>query len=88
MFEPVLSQDADRFLRKADKQVEERIRKTLKRKFINEPVPSDAKFIGWHEGEKVFRIRIGDYRATYKVKYDRNLILISKIDKRPRIYDR
>lgn len=51
------------------------------------PVPSDAKFIGRDEGEKVFRYRIGDYRDLYKVKEQEKIILITKIDKRPRVYE-
>ena len=39
------------------------------------------------DGEKVFRYRIGEYRALYKLKEKENVILISKIDKRPRVYD-
>ncbi|MBI2507482.1 type II toxin-antitoxin system RelE/ParE family toxin [Candidatus Woesearchaeota archaeon] len=55
---------------------------------MGEPVPSDAKFIGRDEsGEKIFRYRIGDYRALYKIKDHEKVILITKIDKRPRVYD-
>jgi mRNA-degrading endonuclease RelE of RelBE toxin-antitoxin system len=50
------------------------------------PVPSDAKFICHHKGEKVFRCRIGDYRALYKIKNMEDIVLIAKIDKRPRVY--
>ncbi|MBR9700749.1 type II toxin-antitoxin system RelE/ParE family toxin [Candidatus Woesearchaeota archaeon] len=48
------------------------------------PIPQDAKFIRWHEGDKVFRLRIGKYRALYKVQ--RNTVLVVKIDKRPSAY--
>jgi len=52
------------------------------------PVPSDAKFIGRIDGDKVFRIRIGDYRALYKFKEKNKTILVAKIDKRPRVYSK
>ena len=55
-------------------------------KLKDNPVPSDAKFLGRHEGDKVFRIRIGDYRVLYKIKDKEKVILITKIDKRPRAY--
>ena len=55
---------------------------------MSEPVPSDAKFIGREEGDKIFRYRIGDYRALYKIKEQEKVILITKIDKRPRVYDK
>lgn len=35
----------------------------------------------------IFRYRISDYRALYKYKKIKNLILITKIDKRPRIHN-
>jgi len=52
----------------------------------DDPIPSDAKFIGRDNNEKIFRYRIGDYRALYKVKDVEKIILITKVDKRPRIY--
>lgn len=81
-----LSQRSDKFLNKLDRHIKNRIENRLKNLAEN-PVPSDAKFIGRDEfGDKIFRYRIWDYRATYKVKYDMNLILVIKIDKRPRVY--
>lgn len=53
----------------------------------NNPIPSDAVFIGREHGEKVFRYRIGDYRALYKLKELEKVILITKIDKRSKVYD-
>jgi len=55
----------------------------------SEPVPSDSKFIMRDKsGDMIFRYRIGDYRALYKVNKNQNVVLITKIDKRPRVYDR
>ena len=51
-----------------------------------DPVPSDAKFVGRDHGERVFRYRIGEYRALDKEP--ERVVLIVKIDKRSRIYDR
>ncbi len=73
-------------MNKLDKHISERIKNGLK-KLANNPVPPDAKFIGRDNGEMLFRYRIGDYRTLYKVKYDQNIILVTKIDKRPRVYD-
>lgn len=81
-----LSQNAQKFLDKLDSNLKERIEKTLKR-LENNPVPSDAKFIGREGGEKIFRYRIGDYRALYSIDGNKKIILIMKIDKRPRVYD-
>ena len=71
------------FLEKLDQQQRERIEGCLK-KLKENPFPSDMKYLGRHEGEKVFRYRIGDHRVLYKVKGE--IILVAKIDKRPRIY--
>lgn len=58
------------------------------KKLGENPVPSDAKFICRADGDKVFRYRIGDYRALYRLKDVQKVVLIAKIDKRPRVYDR
>ena len=86
MYSVELSQLDDKFLNKLDKQHSERIKERLK-KLGEIPIPSDAKFMGRDLGEKVFRYRIGDYRALYKIKETEKVVLIAKIDKRPRIYD-
>jgi mRNA interferase RelE/StbE len=82
-----LSQRTVKFLSKLDNHLNTRIRERLK-KLSDNPVPSDAKFISREEGDKIFRYRIGDYRALYKVKEKEKIILVAKIDKRPRIYKR
>ncbi len=82
-----LSNKAQDFLDKAERQIRIRFEERLK-KLASNPVPSDAKFIGREEGEKVFRYRIGAFRALYKLKENEKIVLIAKIDKRPRVYDR
>ncbi len=80
-----LSQSAQKFLEKLDRHIRERIEERLKR--LGEfPIPSDSKFITRENGDKVFRYRIGDYRALYKTKDKEKIVLIAKIDKRPRVY--
>ncbi len=80
-----ISQHSQKFLDKLDPNLKERIEKSLKRLEQN-PVPSDAKFIGREGNEKVFRYRIGDYRALYLLDESKKTILITKIDKRSRVY--
>ena len=82
-----LSQKAYNFFKKLDNHIQERLRLKLS-KLGENPVPSDSKFVGRHDREKVFRYRIGDYRALYKVKEDKKIVLVTKIDKRPRVYNR
>jgi len=86
MFYLNFSDKAKRFLKKLDKYLASRIVDRLENLKEN-PVPSDAVFIGREGGDKVFRYRIGDYRALYKLKDSEKIVLITKIDKRPRVYD-
>ena len=82
-----LSQRSQKYLDKLDKHVRERIEKRLKN-LGSKPVPKDSKFMGRVAGDKVFRYRIGYYRALYKVKEEHRIVLVAKIDTRPRIYKR
>ena len=82
-----MSETAENFLEKLDKHIKDRIEERLRRLAVI-PIPSDAKFIERDETGKIFRYRIGDFRALYKVKENENIVLIAKIDKRPRVYDR
>lgn len=87
MYPVELSQKADAFLDKLDNHIRERIEERL-RKLGERPVPSDAKFIERDNNDKVFRCRIGDYRALYKVKENEKVVLVAKIDLRPKIYQK
>jgi len=86
MFSLDFSDKVKRFLKKLDKHIASRIIDRLENLKEN-PVPSDAIFIGREGGDKVFRYRIGDYRALYKLKDSEKIVLVTKIDKRPRVYD-
>lgn len=86
MFSVDFSDKAKRFLKKLDKHIASRIVDRLENLKEN-PVPSDAVFIGREGGDKVFRYRIGDFRALYKLKDSEKIVLVTKIDKRPRVYD-
>lgn len=87
MYSVHLSQKAEKFLEKVDVDLRQRIEERL-RNLQNNPVPTDVKFIGRDSGDKIFRYRIGGYRALYKIKENEKIVLIAKIDKRPRVYDR
>ena len=62
------------------KRILDKIDEVLK----DNPVPADSKHIIGEHG--VYRIRIGDYRAIYRINYQENKIIIIKIDKRERVY--
>ncbi len=80
------SNQAKNFLKKLDKQDLDRIIKRIEN-LENNPVPSDSKFIGRDNNEMIFRYRIGKFRVLYKVKKSQKIVLITKIDKRDRVYD-
>ena len=76
-----------KFIKKLDSQAKERIRSKLL-KLQDDPFPPEVERVEGHKGEKVFRVRVGDYRILYIVRYETNLILVAKIDKRSRVYDK
>jgi mRNA interferase RelE/StbE len=84
MFEIALDKQADKFLRKCEKDLFDRIIKKLKELAINQ-VPHDSKRVRGHS-EPTFRIRIGDYRALYRVNHEEKRIIVVKVDKRERVY--
>lgn len=84
MFEIELSSHAKRFLKKADEQLAKRIIERIE-KLGAEPFPTDVKRVV-NRKEKIFRIRVGDYRIQYTVHYEDSLVFISDIEKRPRAY--
>ena len=86
MYSVELSQLSQKFLEKLDNYIRERIETRLK-KLCENPTPTDSKFICRDNGDKIYRYRIGDYRALYKLKDKKKIVLITKIDKRPRIYN-
>lgn len=86
MFEVYLSQNAQEFLNKLDTFISDRIEKRLKR-LEETPIPSDSKFIGRENNEKIFRYRIGKFRVLYKIKANTKIILVAKIEKRSKVYD-
>ena len=85
MFVVEYSQQALKFLKKADKILVERLLRKI-RELKTEPVTHDSKSIQGYK-EKLFRVRVGDYRILYEIEYSNNKIGIIKIDKRERVYD-
>lgn len=84
MFSAEFGSEAKRFLKKTDKEIARRIIERIERLKI-EPFPSDIKRVVGKK-DKIFRVRVGDYRIQYSVFYEKNIIFISDIDKRERAY--
>ncbi|MBI2971412.1 MAG: type II toxin-antitoxin system RelE/ParE family toxin [Candidatus Aenigmarchaeota archaeon] len=83
MFEVSYSNQADKFLKKAEKIIAKRIMQKIE-ELTRAPVIHDTKSIQGSKG--LFRVRVGVYRILYEVDYKNNLIGIVKIDKRPKVY--
>ena len=84
MFFVEFSSQSKRFLKRLDKTTAKRIIEKIKALAVD-PFPYEVKRIV-NRKEKVFRIKVGSYRILYLVVYEKNLIFISDIDKRGRVY--
>jgi mRNA interferase RelE/StbE len=84
MFGVEFSSQAKKFLKKSDKTLAKRLIDKIK-KLREDPFPSDVKRVE-NQKDKVFRVRVGDFRIQYSVLYKDNLIFVTSIDKRPRAY--
>ena len=85
MFDIFLGPQPEKFLKKADKELRQRIWKRLDELKQN-PFPSDVvRVVG--RKEKAFRVRVGAYRIQYYVFQDKKQIAVFDIDKRERAYD-
>ena len=73
-----------KFLKKLDLGDSKRIIEKLESTLSIHPVPKDAKPIVGEHG--VFRLRIGDFRALYRINYSAKSIIVFKVDKRSRVY--
>ena len=77
---------AVKFLSKLDYQIKDRLREKIE-KLREDPFPQEVERVKGYKVEKVFRIRVGDYRILYIVSFERSEILVAMIDKRERAYD-
>ncbi len=84
MFDIKYSRQAVKFLKSLDKKFVLRILSKIE-KLKDEPVGHDSKTVEGYR-EKLFRVRVGDYRILYEVDYKNDLIGIVKIEKRARAY--
>ncbi|AKB79934.1 hypothetical protein MSHOH_3451 [Methanosarcina horonobensis HB-1 = JCM 15518] len=84
MFEILFEKAALKFLSKLDTRNKQRILEAIE-KLSEDPIPHDAKKI-YGTREKLFRIRIGDFRVLYRIEYEEIIIIIVNIDSRKRVY--
>ena len=85
MFDIKIDKQAEHFLARCENEVFERIVEKLENLKQN-AVPHDAKRVLGYE-LPTFRIRIGKFRALYRINYEEKRIIVVKIDKRDKVYD-
>ena len=84
MFEIFLDIPVQKSLKKLDKNTTLRILESIE-KLTEDPIPHDSKRI-MGKKEKVFRIRVGDFRVLYRVDYENLLVVVINIDLRKKVY--
>ena len=72
------------FLEKCDKILAKRLLDKIE-KLRETPVLRETIIVEGYK-EKLFRVRVCDYRILYEIDYDTKKIGIVKIDKRERVY--
>ncbi len=87
LFPAEFSSKAAKYITKLDKLMNSRIKERVE-KLENDPFPQEVERVEDYENEKVFRVRVGNQRILYIVRYNPNRLIIVKVDKRPRVYDR
>ena len=86
LFIAEFSTRANKYIKKLDLITKKRILEKIN-KLEENPFPQEIERVEDFENEKVFRVRVGDQRILYIVKYNPNRLIITKVDKRPRVYD-
>jgi mRNA interferase RelE/StbE len=84
-FEVRLSTRAYKFFKKQPKNVYARLITKIE-ELADNPFPSGVRRVIGRK-ERLFRIRVGDYRILYEIFQDEKVILIVNIDKRSRVYE-
>jgi mRNA interferase RelE/StbE len=82
MYDIVISESAQKQLKKLDKNVQERIIKTLERIRIR-PESYVTKLIG----DPGYKLRVGDYRVILDIEKNILRILVIKVGHRKNIYE-
>jgi mRNA interferase RelE/StbE len=82
-FEIIFSKKFDRKFRKLDKNIQKKIFDIIK-KLREDPFCCNAKKLAGYE--RLFRIRIGNYRLIYEINFDKKRIEILTVNSRGKVY--
>lgn len=86
VFPAEFSLRASKEIKKLDNIGKDRIRKKIEA-LEQDPFPKEVERVEQYKDEKVFRVRVGDYRILYIVRYEPNKVIVVKVDKRSKVYD-
>ena len=86
LFPAEFSTRAGKHIKKLDEVTRIRIKKRVDR-LEEDPFPQEVERVKDYKGEKIFRVRVGDQRILYIVRHNPNKLIVTKVDKRPRVYD-
>lgn len=84
MYSVSYSNQAVKFFKNSDKILVKRLFKKIEELKIL-PFMHDTKSVEGYT-EKIFRVRVGDYRILYEVNEQTKVLGIIKIDKRSKVY--
>jgi mRNA interferase RelE/StbE len=81
-YEIVLTDKAEKQLKKLDKVIQERIISALEKIRVR-----PESFITKIVGDPAYKLRVGDYRVLLEIEHNRLIILVLKMGHRRNIYD-
>lgn len=84
-FPAEFSSQASKYIGKLDDQMKGRVKEKID-KLEENPFPQEVERVEDFQGGKVFRVRVGNQRILYVVRYNPNKLIVTKVDKRPRVY--
>lgn len=76
-----------KYINKLDQIMKGRIKEKIE-KLEQNPFLQEVERVENFMDEKVFRVRVGNQRILYIVRYNPNKLIIINVDKRSRIYNR
>ena len=72
-----------KYLSKLPLDISDRIKKKLR-----DVGENPFHFLEHYEGDKVYKVRIGDYRVLVDIDVNRKLLFVRLLDHRSRVYER
>ncbi len=81
MYKVDFSTQATKFIRKLPEDIKDRIKKKFAEVSL-EPF----RYLEHYEGDKAYKLRIGDYRAIIDIDFKDKILWVRIFDKRGRIY--